>query len=815
MPRTNVAARAGRWSADNWKKAFFGWLLFAAAALVVGAMAGHRQMPDSKTASGEAAKAQRILEQAYFKTPATESVLIQSPTLTHEDPAFESAIAGVVQTLSELKDVTKIENPLVKKGGGGQISRGGHSVLVQFDIRGDQDKAKDKVAPILAAIAGVQKANPSIRVEQFGFASANHVWQQTMTEDFKRAERFSVPLTLVILLFAFGALVAASVPLLLALAAVFASIGLYSLFTHLLPGAFDTTQSVILLIGMAVGVDYSLFYLRREREERHAGRSPREALLRAAGTSGMAVLISGATVLVAMAGMFLAGNAIFTSIAIGTMFVVVAAVIGSVTVLAALLSRLGDKVDRLRVPYFGRRKRDAGESRAWGFVLDRVLRRPLVSVVLSAGFLGLLTVPVLQMHTKLPSFTDLPKSLPLVSTYERIQQAFPGSQTPAVVVVKAKDVRTPEFTRAFEQFQQRATATGLLFPPYRVAVSDDWMVARIDFSIAGNGDDKRSIAALNALRHDVIPPVAATLPDTTVAVTGQTAGTKDFNDQMKRRMPFVFAFVLGLAFLLLLMTFRSIVIPIKSIVLNLLSVGAAYGILVLVFQSSWAESLLGFKSNGAITSWLPLFLFVILFGLSMDYHVFILSRVKELHDRGMTTEEAVSAGIRQTAGTVTSAAIVMVAVFAIFATLRTIDMKQMGFGLAIAVLIDATVVRAVLLPATMKLLGDWNWYLPRRLEWLPNLSPELGHEDGGAPDQAAAQPVEGVVGGGEREGLDVDGDWRLPGQGQEVAPVLAGQVGDGPNHALVPEELVGKGRNVAHVDPGADDDASPGEHLQR
>lgn len=815
MARTNVAARAGRWSADNWKKAFFGWILFAVAALVLGSMAGGKQMPDSKNASGEAAKAQRILEGADFKTPATESVLIQSARLLASDPGFLSAVAGVVQTLSGQKDVTKIENPLVKKGGGGQISADGHSVLVQFDIRGDADKAKDKVAPILAAIAGVQAANPSVHVEEFGFASANHTYDQVMEQDFKRAEQVSVPVTLVILLFAFGALVAASVPVLLALSAVFASIGLYALFTHLLPGAFDVTQSVILLIGMAVGVDYSLFYLRREREERHAGRTPREALLRAAGTSGMAVLISGATVLVAMAGMFFAGNAIFTSMAIGTMFVVVAAVVGSVTVLAALLSKLGDRVDRLRVPLFGRRKHDAGESRAWGFVLDRVLRHPVVSVVLSAGLLVLLTIPVLQMHTKLPSFTDLPTSLPIVRTYERIQSAFPGSQTPAVVVVKATDVRTPQYTKAFAEFQRRATATGLLFPPYRVALSDDWMVARIDFSIAGNGDDARSMAALSALRNDVIPPAAAGLPDTTVAVTGQTAGTKDFNDQMKRRIPFVFAFVLALAFVLLLMTFRSVVIPLKSIVLNLLSVGAAYGVLVLVFQNAWAESLLGFTSNGAITSWLPLFLFVILFGLSMDYHVFILSRVKELHDRGMSTADAVSAGIRQTAGTVTSAAIVMVAVFAIFATLRTIDMKQMGFGLAIAVLIDATIVRAVLLPATMKLLGDWNWYLPRWLEWVPNLSPELRDEDGGAADAPGTKPVEGVDGGGQREGLDVDGDGRLARERQELVPVGAGEVGDGADLALMPQELVGEGRDVGHVDAGADDGPAPGEHLQR
>jgi RND superfamily putative drug exporter len=413
-------------------------------------------------------------------------------------------------------------------------------------------------------------------------------------------------------------------------------------------------------------------------------------------------------------------------------------VIGSVTVLAALLSKLGDRVDKLRIPIIGRRKHDAGESRIWGFVLDRVLRHPAVAVTLAAGLLVALCVPVLSMHTKLPSFTDLPKSLPIVNTFERVQNAFPGSQTPAVMVVKGENVTTPQYNRAYEEFQQRALATGLLFKPFHVEVNPDKTVARVDFSIAGSGDDKKSIEALNALRNDVIPPVAETLPDVTVAVTGETAGTKDFNDLMKARIPLVFAFVLGLAFLLLLMTFRSIVIPIMSIVLNLLSVGAAYGVLVLVFQHSWAESILAFKSNGAITSWLPLFLFVVLFGLSMDYHVFILSRVKELHDRGLKTEEAVSKGIHQTAGTVTSAAIVMVAVFAIFATLRTIDMKQLGIGLAVAVLIDATIVRGVLLPATMKLLGDWTWYMPRWLERVPSLAPEGGLAEEEAP---TASPV--------------------------------------------------------------------------
>jgi uncharacterized membrane protein YdfJ with MMPL/SSD domain len=275
----------------------------------------------------------------------------------------------------------------------------------------------------------------------------------------------------------------------------------------------------------------------------------------------MAVLVSGATVLIAMAGMFLAGNKIFTSIAIGTMLVVLCAVIGSVTVLAALLSKLGDRVDKGRIPIIGRSKHDAGSSRVWGYVLDRVLRRPLLSLVLSASALIILTLPVFGMHTKLPSFTDLPHSLSIVSTYERVQKAFPDSQTPAVMVVKGDKVTTPQYQRAYAQFKQRARATGLLYPPFHVEVSPDKTVARVDFSIAGSGDDERSNVALAALREDVLPPVTKTLPGAEVAVTGETAGTHDFNEQMKSRMPWVFAFVLGLAFVLLLMTFRSILIP--------------------------------------------------------------------------------------------------------------------------------------------------------------------------------------------------------------------------------------------------------------
>jgi uncharacterized membrane protein YdfJ with MMPL/SSD domain len=320
----------------------------------------------------------------------------------------------------------------------------------------------------------------------------------------------------------------------------------------------------------------------------------------------------------------------------------------------------------------------------------------------------------------------------VAATLKRIDKAFPGGPEPAAVVVKATDVTSAQSQVAIKQLESRALATGQMSGPVQVDVNPAHTVAVVSIPLHGNGTDAESNRALETLREDVVPATVGRLPAAETAVTGNTAGSKDFNDQMKKSMPLVFAFVLAMAFLLLLVTFRSIVIPIKAILLNLLSVGAAYGVLVLVFQHGWGESLLGFESTGAVTSWLPLFLFVILFGLSMDYHVFILSRVREAFDNGMSTEDAVSHGIKSTAGVVTSAAIVMVAVFGIFATMGALDMKMMGVGLATAVLIDATLVRAVLLPATMKLLGDWNWYLPRKLGWLP----QVAHEPEVVPAQA-------------------------------------------------------------------------------
>jgi RND superfamily putative drug exporter len=711
----NISARAARWSAGHWKTAVSGWLAFCVIAVALGAVAGTKMLKEADTAAGGTKTAEQMLDRAGFPNQAAESVLVRSQTQTLDDPGFRSAVTDVVRTVGGLQNVQRVRSPLVAANSG-QVAKGRQAALVQFEIAGDPNKADKKVQPILNAVDRVQSRHPEFTVSEFGFASANHELSKTLNKDFQRAEYSSLPVTLVIMLVAFGALVAAGLPVLLAFSGVLATIGLSGLASHVV-AAGDPTKSVILLIGMAVGVDYSLFYLRREREERRRGLSPREALLRTASTSGHAVLISGLTVLIAMAGMLFTGNAIFTSIAVGAMLMVAVALIGSLSILPAVLAKLGHKVDKGRIPFLG--KRSGSESRVWGFVLDRVMRHPALAAVLSGGALFALALPALTLHTQLPSFTDLPKSLPIVRTYESIQRAFPGAQTPAKVVVSATDVTSPNVQRGIAELKRQALASGQMFEPISTEINPARTVETVSIALQGDGSNKASVAALQTLRDRVIPGSLGGIPHVDAAVTGETAGTHDFNEQMKSHAPIVFAFVLALCFVLLLVTFRSIVIPTKAVLLNLLSVGAAYGLLVLVFQHRWAEGLLGFHSNGAITSWLPLFMFVILFGLSMDYHVFILSRIKELVDDGMPTDEAVTTGIKRTAGTVTSAAIVMVAVFAIFVSLRTLDIKQMGFGLAAAILIDATVIRAVLLPAVMKLLGDWNWYLPSWLEWLP------------------------------------------------------------------------------------------------
>ncbi len=725
MQSQNLASRAARWSAGHRKTAIFGWLAFViAATLIAGMVGGQKTIADEDYGNGSSKVADKAIAAADFRDSAEEQVLIQGKgSVKVGDAAFTAAVKDTVARLDSLKSVDKVKSPLAK-GNEGQLSKDGRSALVTFEIPGDDDVTKDRVDATLAATAAVQKANPQVFVGQFGDASADKAISKAFGDDFKKAEFLSLPITMLILVVAFGSLVAAGVPLLLGLTAVLGTIGLLAPISQLYP-MDESVNSVVLLVGLAVGVDYSMFYLRRKMEERDAGRSSEDALAFAAATSGQAVLISGLTVMIAMAGMFFAGSIVFQSFAVGTILVVGVAVIGSLTVLPAVLSKLGDKVEKGRVPIVGRmRHRNHGESRVWGWILDRVLRRPVVSIVLAGGILLVLAIPALNMHTANPGTSGLPRNLEVMKVYDRIEGAFPGGPIPAIVAVQAHDVTQPEVQAGIKAMSDRALATGQMSEPVTTDISPDKTVEVVSIPMHGNGTDSTSNAALATLRDDVLPATINRVGGVEADVTGMTAGSKDFNDSMTAHLPIVFAFVLGLAFLLLLVTFRSIVIPLKAIVLNLLSVGAAYGILTYVFQEGHGESLLGFQSFGGITSWLPLFLFVILFGLSMDYHVFILSRIREAVDRGMKTDDAVAFGIKQTAGVVTSAAVVMVAVFSIFGSLSMVEFKMMGVGLATAVLIDATLVRGVLLPAAMKLLGEWNWYLPKRLNWLPRVSHE-------------------------------------------------------------------------------------------
>ena len=698
---SGFAARAGRWSARHRKTAVLGWLAFVILAAALGSVAGTHTLTTSEAGVGESGHAARAAA-AAFPQSAKENVLVHHRRLDAGAPAFAAVTADVIGRLRAVPGVRDVRR--------GPISADRHSALVTFSIPGGEAQTKTLVDAPLRAVAAAGRAHPGFRVEEAGDASTLRGIERSFEQNLGKAETTSLPLTLAILVLAFGALVAAGLPLLLAITGVVATLGLVGPMSHLIP-VDQTISNVILLIGLAVGVDYSLFYLTRVREERAAGRSNEAAIEAAAATSGRAVLVSGLTVTLAMAGMYLAGSPTFVSLATGTILVVAVSVLGSLSVLPAALSALGDRVERGRIPFAGRLRRERG---VWGPIVEAVLRRPLVSALACTGVLLALAVPALGMKVSLPGDESLSRAIPAVRAFDHLRAAFPAENAPTYVVVEAGDVTTPSVRHGIDRLEAAVARHPDLFPGRpTVEVARDRALARISIPSAGSGIDATSKRVLSTLRATAAATVGRTA-GATVSVDGFAAQTADFNASLGRNTPIVFAFVLGAAFLLLLVTFRSLVIPVKAIVLNLLSVGAAYGVLVLAFQSR----------DGFIVAWLPLFLFVVLFGLSMDYHVFVLSRVREAYDRGMRTEDAVAHGIKSTAGVVTSAALVMVGVFALFGTLDSVALRQMGVGLAVAVALDATIIRGVLLPASMKLLGDWNWWLPRRLDWLPRVSLE-------------------------------------------------------------------------------------------
>jgi uncharacterized membrane protein YdfJ with MMPL/SSD domain len=708
-------------------------------------------------APGEAGEALALFQERFEQEEASpeEFVVFSHPSLTVDDPAYRETVEGLMDDLRALR-ATETEvvggttvtsstrvvasttshydiglpaevSPFVATEDAGDVT------FAIVELEGDLDKAQDNIEPILDAAAGAEEASDGFEILVGGDASFNKQILEIVDEDFGRALSLNLPITFVILILAFGAVVAASVPIALALAAIITASGILAIVSQSYP--LDIAYSeMVLLMGLATGIDYSLFVISRYRRERNAGRSKEDALRTASGTSGKAVVFAGTVVVFAIAGMFLVDDAIFSSLALASIVVVALAIIMSVTLLPALLSILGDNVNRLRVPFLAR---DTGEGGGvWGVITDQVLARPAILATVTLLALLALATQVLSFNLGFNGVKSFPDAAEAKRAVLALEENFTiGLIQPAVIVVDAGEkgnVFAEDVQSDVDQFISDVAAEtrtpdnpdnpyGALAQEPDVSGAGDTELVFVPIH-ADSGDDK-AIDAVNHLRDDLIP-TAFEDSSARALVTGATAANIDFRDNIISRTPVVLAVVLALAFVVLLVMFRSIIIPIKAIILNLLSVGAAYGVLVLVFQEGWPpgiEDVLGFEATGIVESWLPLFLFAILFGLSMDYHMFLLGRVKEAYERGAGNEEAVSLGVKATAGTITSAAAIMVAVFTIFAFMRLLGMQQFGVGLGVAILVDATIIRSILLPASMKLLGDLNWYLPSWLEWIPRI----------------------------------------------------------------------------------------------
>jgi len=720
--RAPVVERIAGWSAQHRKTAVLGWLLLVAAVFVGGQLLPAKNVPSYD--AGQSGVAEQTLHRLGVTSPPAESVLIQSrgsggPGATFgTDPAMRAAARQVTAALAKLpRSARDIASPLVP-GHASLVSADGRSALVTFTVPGNVSNEDQAVAPALRAVAAVAARYPGLLVAEAGDASTDRAGNALISHDFRQAEVTSVPVTLILLAGVFGALIAAGIPLLLAATAVITAVSLLAIPGQWLPVGSSTSE-VVLIIGMAVGIDYSLFYLRREREERARGAGTAEALRRAAATSGRAIVVSGLTVMIALGGLFLTGYSVFTGVAIGTIAVVGVAVAGSLTVLPALLAWLGPWADRGRIPILGRRRTAARPSRLWAALARRVVRHPAAWGSVAALAMLALAAPGLGLRLGNPPDGGFSAKVPVVATLDRIDRAFPGHPAPAEVVVTGHDLGGVAVRRALAALRADASSRGPVRGPVTVAPVAGGRALLVSVPLAGNGVDAVSNKALLALREQVLPATLGRAGGIRYAVAGNTAANFDDLAVLRARTPLVLAVVAVLAFVLLLVAFRSVAIPLVSVSLNLLSVAASYGLLTLVFQHGRVASALGLVSYGAIVPWIPLFMFVFLFGLSMDYHVFILSRIAELRRRGASTPDAVVGGVASSAGVVTSAAVIMVAVFSIFATLSLVQLQMLGVGLGVAVLLDATVVRGVLLPACLALLGERSWYLPRWLRWLP------------------------------------------------------------------------------------------------
>ncbi|MBB6077280.1 MMPL family transporter [Streptomyces paradoxus] len=710
----SLTVRVARWSARHPWRAIVGWLVFVVLCLGAGSAVG---MNSAKTADyrvGEAGRAEALAAEAHLERRSAEQVLISSrPGGALDQAAARAAAEDLTDRMRRLPEVAGVADPL--------LSPDRETLMVEVTLKGEERDAKDKVDALVAQTAAVQKSHPELLLEETGSPSVSKGVDKQRGEDLALSEAITLPVTLLTLLVVFGSVTMAGVPLLLALSSIAAAVGLSMVVSHVSPDAGVGTN-VILMIGLAVGVDYTLFHLKREREERarSGGRLSSEALVElAAATSGRAVVVSGFAVVASTATLYLAADVIFSSLATGTIVVVLVAVASSLTALPALLVKLGQRAERraLRRAERGKPARrvrgGGGGGRMWNALLRPAARHPLATLCVSVLALLALVVPLTGLKITEMSRDTHSREIPAMQVYDRLNEAFPGQRVTHQVVVRAGAARSAEVTAALREVVRRAEADPLFTGASRIRTSADDRTSTLELGVPHLGNSDEAYDSLDRLRDDFLPATVGRIAGAEYGVSGDVARYADYPAHQNGKLPLVLGALLLVTFAMTVYAFRSVVLGLLGVALNLLSAAAALGMLVLVFQGTWAEGLLGFDSTGSVGSRVPLFLFVILFGLSMDYQVFVVSRIREAALAGVPTRQAVLDGIRSSASVVTSAAVVMTTVFASFVFLHIIEMKQIGFVLAAAVLIDAFVVRVMVLPAAMLLLGESSWWPSR------------------------------------------------------------------------------------------------------
>jgi RND superfamily putative drug exporter len=756
--KMNVQSLARSSSKHPWRVLIvWGIVLVASGILSKTLLAGSISNSFDFTNNPPSKQAKTLIQDAFGIQPDTEIVIVSSPNYTVKDPQFQQYAAQLAADIKAIgpSKVTNVVNPLALMGsapgstgsptsspapsqsgqsgqsgafGGIQlVSQDGHHLLIPVTIAGQQQDAVNKV-PALQDVIHQQNSNPNFQVLVFGQGTAFADNKTLSEQDLKKGETFGIIIALIVLVVVFGALVAAGLPIIMGLFDIAVALGLMAFLGIWFHFVFFTTN-MITMMGLAVGIDYSLFVVSRFREERRHGLEKSDALSITGGTANRAVFFSGMTVVFALGGMMIMPTTIFRGLSSGAILVVSVSVAASLTLLPALLSLLGDRINWPRLSRRAHVERGEMRSRMWDTITRGVMGHPVVSLVLAATFLIALALPYFTINTGMSGVQQLPNSLETKQAFVLMEKYFSGGLSQPLEVVVKGDASSPEVQKAIATLQSDIKQNpafgeiGQLTPSPKMKDVSMFTVA-----MAGDPQSPASVDAVGQLRNDYIPS-AFQGTGATALVSGVTSMMYDFFKTTDQYTPWIFAFVLGLSFILLTIVFRSIVVPTKAIIMNLLSVGAAYGLVVAVFQHGWGESIfhaIGFQyiRVQAIDTWLPLFMFSILFGLSMDYQVFLLSRIREEYDRTGDNGESVAFGLRTTGAIITGAALIMVAVFASFSHGRLVMLQEMGFGLAVAVFLDATVVRSVLVPSAMKLLGDANWYLPKWLQWIPKVSIE-------------------------------------------------------------------------------------------